>query len=630
MKKELTIIMPCYNSSQYIEKNLNSILSQTYNDFNIILIDDKSTDNTLEIIKKYKNNSKNIIIIENDKNRGAGYCRNEALKLCDTKYVTFIDSDDYINKDYLDKMISLLKKQNADVIVCDIKLEYENKFKMICTCDDEISKKNIIANGLAAAPCNKIFITELFNEIKFPEGIINEDVAAILSILINADKITYTSDVYYNYVQHSNSVQNEKFTEKKFDIFKSIDILKKNNCNNLYFEEIIFSQLILFLFYKVAEEKSFIKRYKYLKKYYKLSKNYNILKNNSLKKYIQNCGRFHKIYYYILVLLLINHLILIDNFWISTYHLLKKISKKKVLKKEYNLDKLIKLAKKNINKKSYKLSVIIPNYNYSKFLYQRLYSILNQKVRIDELIILDDFSTDNSREIIEQIKKELIPFINIKVYYNNQNSGSAFAQWKKGIQISTQEYIWIAEADDYCDKDFLKKVFVKMLKNKKIVLSYSDTSMIDVDGNIIQRSVKNDIDLQNTKHWEHSFVNNGLNELRDYAYLNCTIANVSSVIMKKIKFDDIFDDLSRYKQAGDWLFYIKLMCNGDISYINKRLNYYRVHGVNATSLNKKQLHFNEIKKIHNFIKKNYGLDKEQLKKIDERYFFLEKKWKIER
>ena len=112
-----------------------------------------------------------------------------------------------------------------------------------------------------------------------------------------------------------------------------------------------------------------------------------------------------------------------------------------------------------------KVSVVVPNYNYAKFIYERIYSILNQDYKIYELIILDDCSKDNSRELIDEIVEKTKDYINIKKVYNETNSGTAFKQWEKGFKEATGDYVWIAEADDYCDNKFLKTV-LKPIKNK--------------------------------------------------------------------------------------------------------------------------------------------------------------------
>ena len=127
-----------------------------------------------------------------------------------------------------------------------------------------------------------------------------------------------------------------------------------------------------------------------------------------------------------------------------------------------------------------------------QFLYQRIYSILYQKEKISELIILDDCSSDNSRELIDEIVEKTKDYINIKKVYNEENSGTAFKQWEKGFKEATGDYVWVAEADDYSDRNFLKNVLKPLKKDEDIVISYCDTAFIDKTGNIILKSIKNE------------------------------------------------------------------------------------------------------------------------------------------
>ena len=262
-------------------------------------------------------------------------------------------------------------------------------------------------------------------------------------------------------------------------------------------------------------------------------------------------------------------------------------------------------------------------------MYQRVYSILYQTEKIDELIILDDCSKDNSREIIDELVDKLKQYINIKKIYNDVNSGSAFKQWEKGFENATCDYVWIAEADDFCQKQFLKSVLGPIKEDDSIVISYTDTAFIDKFGKIILPSIKPEIDILKSGHWDNDFVEKGDDEIKKYVYLNCTIANVSSVIFKNNNYKKYFTKSGKYKQAGDWLFYVNVMKEGKIAFINKAYNFYRVHGNNVTSLNKKQAQLNEIKKVHKEIGKMYKLTKKQQNEIEKRYKFLIRVWQLE-
>ena len=123
-----------------------------------------------------------------------------------------------------------------------------------------------------------------------------------------------------------------------------------------------------------------------------------------------------------------------------------------------------------------KVSVIIPNYNHSEFLEQRIQSVLNQTYQHFELIILDDASTDNSRAIIENYQDD--PKINA-IVYNQQNSGSTFLQWKKGIELAKGDWIWIAESDDWCEITLLQVLTDGIIRNPGCVISYCQSLMVE-------------------------------------------------------------------------------------------------------------------------------------------------------
>lgn len=633
----ITVIVPCYNVEKYIDKCVQSLINQTYKNLEIILVDDCSTDNTWKIINKYSKNYENIKCMKNEKNSGAGYSRNIALKQAKNDYISFIDSDDYIENNYYESMMKQLKLEKSDLIVCDIFVKYDSvdgTNQRSIACEGKIEKYNFIHNGLAASPCNKIFKKEDLLKYPFPEGIMNEDIATVMAIIINSKKISYNNEVYYNYIQRKSSVQNSSLNNSRLDIFKSLNILEKrvpiNKKNSKYWEAIIYNQIIMFLIYVIPKEQDKKKRKYFLKQFDLLSRKYNIRQNNLWWTFLSLQGKKHRIYYRLLLKFNCTGLYNLSNNLISFYHTYNKKIKKSVIKENITIQDLEKQAKiqKGLKENKYKISVVIPNYNYEKFMLQRLYSILYQTVKIDEIIILDDCSTDNSRELIDKIEKKLKKYINIKKVYNETNSGSAFKQWEKGFNLSKGDYVWIAEADDYSEKNFLKTVIKPLKKYDDIKISYVDTAFIDKDGYVIMRSIKPEIDILKTGHWDKNFINEGINEINDYAYLNCTIANVSSVLFKNDNYSSFFKESGKFKQAGDWLFYVNVMNQGKIAYSNKPINYYRVHGNNVTSVTKKQAHFNEIIKIHDKISKIIKLNNKQKKNINERYKFLKKVWNI--
>lgn len=642
----LSIIIPCYNVEKYIATCLESIKKQNINvPYEIILVDDCSKDKTTEVINNYIKKNDNIKLLKNKENKGAGYSRNKAIKESCYSYISFIDSDDYLDDNFYEEMITKITNNQADVIVCDINCVYEDGSPDIVApgCEGKVSKLNIINTGFAASPCNKIIKKELLIQYPFCEGIMNEDIASILAIIASCTKIIYTNKTKYNYVQHASSVQNSSLSDKRFDIFISVAELEKRIKNNSQYDEFIkavaYQQLFLFFIFIIPREKNLFKRSHYLKLFRKKAQKYDLGNNELCKENLERRGKKAYFLYNLLFKLNDKGFSFITSLILAVfqvYHEIKHhsfISKKiSVIKDDITLDDLIVLAKKQqkmrVGNKT--LTVVVPNYNYDEFLYQRLYSILYQKYKISEFIILDDCSTDDSRSTIDEIVESLKEFINIKSIYNDNNSGTAFKQWEKGFSLATSDYVWIAEADDYCEKTLIKSLMKPINSENDIMISYADTAFINKKGIKILKSIKPEIDILNTHHWDQNFINSGQDEIKNYCYLNCTIANVSSCIIKKGEYDKYFKASGEFKQAGDWLFYINIMQNGKIAFINKPLNYYRVHGNNVTSTTKKERHLEEIKKIHKYVTKEFDLKHTHQDNMKKRIKFLEHVWDLDR
>ena len=139
------------------------------------------------------------------------------------------------------------------------------------------------------------------------------------------------------------------------------------------------------------------------------------------------------------------------------------------------------------------VSVIIPNYNYAHFIPQRIGTVLGQTYRDIELIILDDASTDNSREAIEKYRGE----DRVKhIVFNTSNSGSTFKQWEKGFQLAQGEYIWIAECDDYSDPSFLEQLMKVLEKDPDIKIAFSNSDWVTPESTFINKDYTIQVDAK--------------------------------------------------------------------------------------------------------------------------------------
>ena len=151
-----------------------------------------------------------------------------------------------------------------------------------------------------------------------------------------------------------------------------------------------------------------------------------------------------------------------------------------------------------------KVTAVIPNYNYERFLDERIDSILFQTYPVSELIILDDCSTDNSVEVIEEKIKD-IKDIKVKFIKNEKNSGGVFRQWKKGFDAATGDFIWIAEADDSAENNFVEEL-IKPFDDPEVVLSYCESARIDGENNLIREKSDDLYDMCRTGEWNKSYV----------------------------------------------------------------------------------------------------------------------------
>ena len=261
-----------------------------------------------------------------------------------------------------------------------------------------------------------------------------------------------------------------------------------------------------------------------------------------------------------------------------------------------------------------KVSVVIPNYNYGKYINRRIDSVVGQTYPIYELIVLDDCSTDNSVEVIEMKLAEVrerFPELKVSFVKNEVNSGKAIAQWKKGFELATGDYVWIAEADDSCSRRFLKEV-MKGFDDPEVVLSYVESKLINSWGLMIAPSFRWSRDKEKTGHYKKSFVKDGSREIEEIMAIRCTIPNVSAAVFKNDKkLLKIMEEALKYTQVGDWYIYTKVLEGGKISYNRGSLNNFRIHKGSVTDDSKKaERHFDEIVDMHSYFKKKYDLSKD--------------------
>jgi glycosyltransferase involved in cell wall biosynthesis len=222
-----------------------------------------------------------------------------------------------------------------------------------------------------------------------------------------------------------------------------------------------------------------------------------------------------------------------------------------------------------------RFSVIIPNYNHAAYLAERVDSVLSQTYPDFELIILDDYSTDNSRKIIESYRGH---HKISQIIFNEKNTGSPFIQWKKGIETAKNEWIWIAESDDFADPGFLEEAAKAIQEHASIGLFYCDGVIWENETRPALKKFSCQKDqIFKTQKWKNSYFLEGIAELNECLKFDNTINNVSGVVFKKDLLKKIGENWEVFKYYGDWYLYIQLCKVGDIYYCNKALNFYRQH-----------------------------------------------------
>ena len=228
MKKDISIIVPIYNSEKYLKKCIDSLVNQTKKELEIILINDGSTNNSEKIIKEYKDDR--IKYIKNE-NQGIGITRNEGIAKAQGKYLMFIDSDDYLEKNTCELLFNKAEKDNLDMVICDFYREYENgekKEERIVNFENTTIKETPeLLYKVNLSPWNKLYQTKLIrdNNILFEEELKYEDTPFVFISMDKSKRIGKVNKCLNHYIIHNNSETTIR-DEKCFDIFEIIRIVR--------------------------------------------------------------------------------------------------------------------------------------------------------------------------------------------------------------------------------------------------------------------------------------------------------------------------------------------------------------------------------------------------------------------
>jgi glycosyltransferase involved in cell wall biosynthesis len=237
---KLSIIIPVFNVEDYLSECLDSILNQKYQDLEILLIDNNSTDNSLKIAKEYQKKFKKIVKVFKCETWGAAATRNFGVKKAKGKYLWFVDGDDYLEKGSIRKLITTAEKNDSDAVVMSVRRVYEDGHENILTAVNTKKKdwkKRYVMYGFP--PFQNLYKASFWKKnFEFPEGMIHEDMAILSSVILYTDNISYVDKVLYNYRQRKNSVlHQEGWNPHSLDIFKALDVMLEKFKSTKKFDE---------------------------------------------------------------------------------------------------------------------------------------------------------------------------------------------------------------------------------------------------------------------------------------------------------------------------------------------------------------------------------------------------------
>lgn len=291
MSCEISIIVPVYNVEKYLEKCINSILNQSFEDFEIIIVNDGSTDSSGEIANSLLTRDNRIKVI-NKENGGLSTARNAGLDVANGNYIGFIDSDDTISPQMYERLYKNIKDTDKDISMCRmLRVEKDKQYptkdfigKEVLSSDECL--KLLFLNKIDQSVCNKLFKKKLFQDLRFPEGKINEDFSILYRLFNRSMQIGYISKLDYIYYYRSNSITKSNISNKIFDRYynaqESVEFVRDK-------EENIQKAAEYYLFYTsfcVLKEvllsgnrRKFLKEYREIESF--LKNNYNTIANNS-------------------------------------------------------------------------------------------------------------------------------------------------------------------------------------------------------------------------------------------------------------------------------------------------------------------------------------------------------------
>jgi glycosyltransferase involved in cell wall biosynthesis len=249
---------------------------------------------------------------------------------------------------------------------------------------------------------------------------------------------------------------------------------------------------------------------------------------------------------------------------------------------------------------------------------------MQQTYRDIEIILLDDASSDNSMEVLERYR----PYADVRIVRNEQNSGSTFKQWLKGLEMARADVIWVAESDDSCEADFLE-CLLPSFENPRVKLAYANSHVMDENSQIVGDYTQGEYltSLSRTK-WAKDYQVSAEQEINDGLGVKNTMLSASAVIFRRFEISEATRaSLAQMRLVGDWYFWINAILHGEVCYTATKLNYHRRHSESVIGKllrqNRVGAFLNEFSNVHKEIFSRYRLAPEFAAKWEE---YLQSQW----
>ena len=540
----VSVCIPTFNGEDYLDAAIDSVEAQTYRDLEIVFSDNGSADNTVDIIERYIRRSSFACRLLQHAADTMTSNWNHCLDQADGRWIKFLFDDDVLRPTCLQKMVSQAEAHP------DVSLVFSPRgFIIQPDAQDHLSCLQSIelnANLHAGWSELKAFQsgTELLSDPKLIDESGYNKIGEPSCVMISAASLRVTGGFRPELTQLTDlemwwrlmAVGNVVFLDEKLSDFRihgNQETVKNHEAGEAIVDAGHFADIIL---------KS------------EITKHFPPLTIQRLEAirhqaFGQQTNRIQR----------------------QTIHPAPPVHQTSQVVAKPNSEQALGRKVTPVPSRP-TVSVIVPNYNHEAFLPERLESVFSQTYQDYEVILLDDCSTDDSRDVIRQYRDR--PRVTHCVT-SNANSGSPFRQWSRGIAMAKGRYIWIAESDDVAHETLLQRLVTRLQSNERASMAYCRSRTIDDRSEPLHGGQLYPSQLD-AERWRQDFCSEGHQEIENFlAYMN-TVPNASAVVFRREACEKI-QIPTDMRYCGDWLFWARLLRQGQLEFVADGLNDFRCH-----------------------------------------------------